>query len=185
MDKKSIAKNAYAPYIKESLYCVEIFALVAGLILIIFAAFSVATGINVYIVPVIILSVYAVLDCILNHWLSILSAFERKCDWLECKLTIKAIKTEASWSGHMWESAIKKLYPKAWRVDRYKLICEDVDGKKIVLRSVMRGKKYQIIQDRVFNSLPTECSIMYGRYTKIVMYYKGKDIWTDKLNHMF
>ena len=58
-------------------------------------------------------------------------------------------------------------------------------GKKVILKAVMSGKKYQVIQDRIFHSIPTTATILFGKHTKIIMYYKSADEWTDKLNHMF
>jgi len=101
------------------------------------------------------------------------------------KITIESIIEEASWSGYAFTSVMSKLYPKELRVTRYKLRCKDITGKVVVLRSAMSGKKFQIIQDRLYYSKPTTCSVVYGKKTHIILFYEKKIEWCDVLNHKF
>lgn len=110
---------------------------------------------------------------------------KRKCDWEKQNLVIDKIISEDTWTARLGESVIYKLYPKELHVYRYKLICYNQSGDKVVLRAVMSAKKYWIIQDRIFNSMSTDCIIYYGKLTRIVMMFKNQELWTDKLNHMF
>ena len=182
----SLASKAYAPYYKESLHCFQLFLLVSAIILIVCVTFGVATTINMLYFYVMTEVWYILTDSALNHRLTFLSLYEkRNKKWEELEISIRAIKHELSFSRNGLESVIPKLYPKNLRVGKYKLNCLTNDGKRISLRIVMSGKKYQIIQDRIFNSLPTNCTVLCGKYTKIIIFFKSSEMWTDKLNHMF
>ena len=184
--RKKIAIRSYTPYFKESVYCLVIQVLVTGCLCAVFVGVGVVYQITVWPILIGILIVAWVVELLLNQRLSMVALWElKKLKWNTAAVTILEISEEASWSGHIWESVISKLYPSNQRVGRYKLICQTKTGKKLVLRCIMSGKKWQIIQDRIFDKQSTECSIHYGTHTRIVMLYCSQEDWTDKLNHMF
>lgn len=184
--RKKIALKSYEPYYKESLHCLQVFVLISLLLLIVFIVLYQSIGKIVIFPYLLIESVYLCGDCLLNHRITILSLIERKhLDWDCQNVTIVRICDDYSWSGRMWESVIPQLYPKALSVNRYKIVCETQDKKQLNLRAVMSGKKYQIISNRIYKKLPTNCIVHFGRYSKIIMLYNNSYDWTDKLNHMF
>lgn len=182
----SLASKAYAPYYKESLHCFQVFLLVSAIILIVYVTFGIATTNNTLHFYVMIEVCYILMDSALNHRLTFLSLYEkRNKKWEELEISIREIKDELSFSNHILESVIPKLYSPNLRVGKYKLNCLTKDNQRISLRIVMSGKKYQIIQDRIFKSLPTNCTVICGKYSKIIIFFKSSELWTDKLNHMF
>lgn len=184
--KKKFAKKAYKPYFFEARHCFMIYVLVSLIISVLFIAFSMIYDTNTIPFLVSVLVIYLIADCLLNYRLSFMAMLEMKSlHWNKQELTIVKISKDYAWSGYLWTSVLPKLYPKEQRVDKYKLICKEESGENIVLRSVMSGKKYQIIQDRIFDSMPTKCTIYYGKISKIIMYYKNDEPWTDILNHNF
>lgn len=190
MDLRKLEKNAlkaYQPYYEESSYCIWIYVVVSFVLVAVFLAFGhYAHDSKIMVIGACIIGIYAICEFFANHRLAVAALIEsKKKNWKKQKLTIRKIKTEASWSGHLWESVIPKLYPKGQSVSRYKIICMDENGQKVVLRIVMGGKKYQIIQDRVFQSLDTRCTIYYGAKSKIIIFFESNDVWTDRINHMF
>jgi hypothetical protein len=186
LDKDKISKKAYEPYFREAGHCFANFILISILVAIVFLSITYATGDNVISAALFIVAFYLVLDAIFNYRLSFLAMYEkRKCDWEKQNLVIDKIISEDTWTARLGESVIYKLYPKELHVYRYKLICYNQSGDKVVLRAVMSAKKYRIIQDRIFNSMSTDCIIYYGKLTRIVMMFKNQELWTDKLNHMF
>ena len=186
-DKKSIAIRAYSPYYREALYCLALS--VRDIIVIVLSYFLVffISNMEPWKLYIAILVFYVLAISTIYYRVSILTLFEKKsCKWTVEKLAIQKIVQEASFSNHpCGKRTITKLYPKDVRMDRYKLICQNAEGKRVVLRTAMSGKKFQLIQDRIYYSLPTECKISYGKYSKIVMFYKSKELWTDQLNHLF
>ena len=184
--KLKYAKRAYQPYHKEALHCLQIYILIVLCAVCIFAALSAYANENLLPVFGIFLIICTVLEVVLNHRLSLLAVWElKKQAWDVDELEIQEISEEASWSGYMFVSVIADLYPKNLRVQRYKLKCKTKDGKTICLRAVMGGKKYQIIQDRIFQALPTKCTVHYGRKTHVILWFVNDSPWTDLLNHLF
>ena len=180
------AQKAYRPYRLESIYCIITYVIVVLVLFIVFLAFGYNNKIKMTGIYISIIVVYTICNFFFNHLIHVMTTIEyKKKNWIKQELTICQIKKEASWSGHLWESIIPKLYPKEQLVDRYKIICTDKNGKEVILRSVMGGKKYQIIQDRIYNSLDTKCIIHYGKMSRIIIFFESNNIWTDKINHMF
>ena len=180
-----IRKQMYSPYHKEAMHCFISYILVSLALVVIFLAFSASLSFDYVgtVLPIIVL--YTVLETVLNFRLSLLALFEEKSlKFKKEALSIERISGDHSFSGH-YGSIIPKLYDRKLRVDRYKLICRNEQGKKVALRTVMSGKKYQLLQDRLFNSCDCGCDIIYGKYTKIVLFYGSKELWTDKMNHLF
>ena len=190
-DIKTLQKRAYTPYHKECLYCIGNDIHASGIILILTCVFAYKmddAAINdrtIFFSVIFILIGFAVSECFLNYRLSIISVFERNKAFEKKKVQICQIVEEASWSGHLWTSAISKLYPQSIDAGRYKLICQNDSGERIILRSVMSEKKRRIIAARIFDAKSTKCVVYYGCYSKIVMYYESNEKWTDIINHTF
>ena len=183
LDKK-IFKKAYSPYFKEARYCFIIYLCVSVSVVLFFVCFAAIKQIEVFLFLVPVLIVYALCEFATNYRLIFMIILENA----RCKkqtVIINRIVTEHSWSGHLWNSVLPKLYEKKQLVNRYKLICHDPNGKKVILRCVMSAKKCKFLQNRIFESLSTQCVIVYGKYSKIVICYESNQSWTDQLNHMF
>ena len=183
--RRTISSRAYAPFYKESLYCFRNFVCLFLLLLIVFSVFAYLWGHKFLWFFFVIVVFYVLVDCLLNYRLTFVSMYEnKKCDWVSQELTIKKISKSFSWSSPWYASTMSKLYSKELNFDRYNIICTNNLGEKVVLKTAISGKKYQIIQNRIFENLCTKCYIYYGKYSKIIMFYKNSENWTDQLNHM-
>lgn len=183
--KEKKARDAYRPYFKESMDTLIRSVLIILCILTFSVAFSLVYENYFYLFATFAVFLYVICDCVLNYRLVILALIERKKnEWICEEIEVVRIKDEWVWSGYLWKSRLSKLYPKEMHVGRYKLECKNKEGKKINLRSVMSGKKYQILNDRIFYSRSTKCLVSFGRYTKIIMHYESNEKWTDQLNHI-
>lgn len=182
--RKKLAEKAYEPYFEEAIYCLENYIIACLAVIILFILCSFVFAVNMWPLITLALGILTILECLGNFRLSFLAKLEnRRLLWIKRNLTIIKITEDFSTSTR-WGSILPKLYPKNQRMNRYKLICVDQNQKRYKLRSAMSGKKYQIIQDRLFELKNTSCEIHYGKYSHIIMLYKNHEEWTDKLNHM-
>ena len=171
--KKEDRKKAYAPYQKESLYCLPVDISCVALMIVFFiydekAFFCVTLA-------------WELLWIFLNHRITLLSFGESLfCHWESQELTLLKDKTEASFYARTSDS-IYLLYPENLRVRKYKIICKNNQGKQIVLRSVMSASKAQLLAD----TMPMTCVVLYGRFSHIVFRYQSKEEWAYKCNHKF
>ena len=184
--KKRLSNRAYEPFLLEARYNLITTMAVSFVIIIMFVVFSITKKIDVSTIIFRILVFYFCLELILVYRVSIFVLFERKkCVWNEEKVVIEDIVAYRSLGDSKnGESVISKIYPKRQRFDRYKIVCQKEDGKRLVLRSVMSKKKQRIFCEALFDNKKLECVINYGKFTKIVMRYKGEDPLFDKLNYM-
>lgn len=183
--KKKIASKVYEPYHREASYCLGISVIVITFLILLGVVLSSYVDNNqvfLLFLPMILLYFFA--EIFLNFRISILAFFEkRECNWENQELTILKISEDISFSGK-FHSVIRKLYPKEMEFDRYRIVCEDKNGKKVVLKSAMSNKKRWKIVQRIFEQKSLTCNIYYGKHTQVVMYYKSTEHWTDVLNHM-
>jgi len=78
------------------------------------------------------------------------------------------------------------LYDKKQDVDRYKFICLDSKGKKVVLRAAISYKRKDSLFDALEKTNPLPCSVTYGKFTHIIWHFDNKkDQWADYYNHTF
>ena len=183
--KRKIASISYRPYRKEALHCLGIFICILLTLSIPIALLAYTWDSRILAWFILLTVGYIVVDCILIYRLSLISVYEnKKCDWSIQKLTITKISQEFSWAFHWSADGISRLYPKELHFDKYKVVCKNEMGSRVVLRTAISGKKYQIIQNRLFENLDTTCTIYYGKHSKIIMLYKSNKTWTDQLNSM-
>ena len=184
--KKRLSNRAYEPFLLEARYNLITTIAISFFIIIMFIAFSIDKKIDVSIMIFNVLIFYFCLELALVYRICILVLFERKkCVWNEERVVIKKVKAyQSPCDSKNSESVISKLYPKGQRFDRYKVICQTESGKRLILRTVMSKKKHEIFFDALFDNKELECVIYYGKYTKIVMRYKGEHSCFDKLNYM-
>lgn len=184
--RKRVARVAYEPYTKEATHSLFVYLLVSGLFVLgTVGLFSFGQSVNALYLGASLWAVYTVMEGIMNFrvFFCILSE-RRRSTWLEQELTIIQIKQAFSVSGQWLEgSCIPRLYPKAQRMDAYVLICKNAQEKQVVLRTAISGQKWQILQDRLCDR-PLKCTVRYGAYSRIVMWYLSDDPTTDKLNHL-
>ena len=187
LNKEKLEREAYSPYRKEAQHCFTLFVFSSLLICILSCVLSAIFNRNLMFLFIFALLINSLLECILNFRIAIRIFFEKRmCEWNTSEIIITKVEREYSASGPWLEgSVLPKLYSADQHVDRYKLICMNRKGKKLVLRTVLSLKKYRFIQERIFAELPMECVVHYGKYSKIVMFYQSKEDWCDKLNHMF
>ena len=187
LNKEEFERKAYSPYRKESQHCFSLFVFISLIFCILSCVLSAIFNRNLMFLFIFALLIYSLLECILNFRIAILIFFEKRmCEWNNNEIIITKITKEHSASGPWLEgSALPKLYSADQHVNRYKMICINKKGEKIVLRTVLSIKKYRFIQERIFAELPMECIVHYGKYSKIIMFYQSKEDWCDKLNHIF
>ena len=171
----------YIPYFKESIY--QFFSVSCALIIgiVVLIAVDVVNLMGIVIIAIIVMS----MDLVLNHLVSILAIFDIMFKTNKTSVVhIKKIKVVISFTGK-YDNAITTLYPEEQRVDKYRLICITDDGKKLILRSVMSGKKRQIISDIVRKDGNKSFNITYGRFSHIIISYNGKDDLSKILTRRF
>ena len=183
--KRLFAKRAYAPYRKETLYCLAIdIALSMGILFLGLFMGTVYESDWFIFFYVFVVFAYFVFGCLSRYKISLISIYEnKKCQWEKKTLTVEKIKIAPWGPGHHGENIVHKFYDKKLSVNKYKLICKDEKGKKIVLRTISGAKRIGIISQRIYEGLSTECTVYYGKYTRIAMYYKSDDGWTNPLNY--
>lgn len=196
MDKNDFIKRAYEPYYEESLYALSISIPIYILIFIVLILLKQEVLLIIIFLPYIIFS-----ELILIHRISVFSFIEKQKELTVTKeLTVLDIRQEISWTGK-WESPLRKIYSKEMKVDRYKIICVDSEGKKYILRSAMSGKRWQIFSDAMFiwekrrkgvTATNRKCTrnypvlnITYGKLSRVILYYNGKDDLSYMLNRTF
>ena len=184
--KRFISTRAYEPFLLEARYNLITTMAVSLFIIVIFSVFSITKKIDVSIIIFQVLIFYFCLELTFVYRVSILVLFERKkCIWNEERVFIKKIVAyQTLFDPKNGESVITKLSPKGKNYDRYKVVCRTDNGKRLVFKTVMSKKKQRVICDALDENEKLECVIYYGKYTKIVMRYKGDNPCFDKLNYM-
>lgn len=185
-DKENITQRAYSPYNKMALYALPVTILIVFLSLIGACLLGYILNVSFLFIFLPVALLFITIQILLEYKTPLISLFERKrCEWVTEELTIQKIVKEYDFSSPWYTRTLPKLYSKEQNVDQYKLICRNQAGKRVVLRTAMSAKKYQLLQDRIFSNHSTNCTVSYGKYSKIVMLYRSPDAWTDQLNHMF
>lgn len=134
-------------YYNESIYTAVIdFVAVTIMIVVLFFVAN-KTEFNKWF-GVVIVTFYIILSTILNHTLSLLILYDLKYNVVKTTTaTVLAIKTEASWSGHLWHSVIKDFFPKDKDVQRIKMSLELENGKRLYLRTLMSFERRLLFYD--------------------------------------
>ena len=187
-NKKHFERKVYEPYFKEVSHCFYNDIFLASVLLVLVIVISILISDYYFLILYTkVFVIFLIIEYLFIYHIFFKIIFERrKYDWCNQKVTIIKIVNEYSFSGNRLQGPIiPRLYPAKARVNRYKLICQNEDGKIIRLRSVMSAKKCFVIENRLSKSLSTNCTIYYGKHSKIVMFYKGEEKWTDLLNHIF
>lgn len=177
MNNTTVVNKAYEPYIKEGIFCLFQGVLLAILVLLI--AFASKIYWLLLNIPL-----YFISECYLNFRLPILFLCEKKHAWETRTVEITCVKYENSGTVKYGSgSIISKLYPKEQQVGRYKLICKNQSGKKLILRSVMPWKKYKLLVNRLLKE-PIKCRISYGKLSHVVFKYESDENWARTLNYI-
>ena len=114
---------------------------------------------------------------------SLLSIYEKRCcRYIRKEVRMTAMSDEYSPSGK-YESIIPRLYPAGLRVQRHKIRCLDSDGNKLLLRRAMGGKNAQLLMDEIFNGGESKRTVIYGKYTHIIVSFCDKDDTAFWMNH--
>ena len=180
--KEQELHNAYDPYNREALYSLRLDILIVLCLAILLALFG---ALPKYAAVFWVFPFYFLLELVFNYSLALLGRIESKKQlYASRQVRIQSIAEEYSPSGH-WGSVIPRLYPKQLNVSRSKLICLDDSGKRLRLRSVVSGKKWQALSDGIEAEPQKLRSVTYGKLTHIVISYDDKDELCFQLNHNF
>lgn len=172
MDLNKYEIAHYLPYRKEAMYCFTLDIVIVVVICVLFFVMEIQ-----FYMPVLflILPTYFIIESFFNYRLALLSFFEVcKNSYMSKDVYIVDINIENSASGH-WGSIISKLYPKAVGMERYKIICVDTNNVKLTLRSAMSNKNSQLLTDGIRMTKPLKRTVVFGRYSHIVLKYLDDD----------
>ena len=169
-------QNTYEPYRKESRYCLIIDIVVAVSI----ALLLLLARAEWFIL--LILPVFAVYTFFLNYLPMLRIRKETRGELFEtATLEILGIKETRSAAGY-WGTVLKESYPKALRIEKYKIACRDEKGQKITLQCVMSEQKQEMLREGIDRKQLTACSVTYGKCSHIIQAYDGCGQLTDVLN---
>ncbi len=173
------AQDAYAPYKKEATYSLVIDAVVAlSIVLLFFLA-----GAQWFLLAVVPL--YGLFAYLLNYRTVLRARKEAREELTEMATAdILSIKEHRTLSG-CFGTVMRELYPKSMRAAQHKLICRGEDGTELVLRCVMSERKRQWIQEGIDSGRLWGRALVYGRDTKILLYFTDPGDTADTFNHMF
>ena len=175
--------RAYEPYRKEALYTFVI----SIAVMIVCALVILPWGIDfpkVYIVLGIGYLGILLMEAVSIFRTALLSVIEkhRGC-YVKAEIRMTRLHDEFIPSGK-YASIIPKLYPKELQVEPHKIKCVDADNNKLTLRSAMRAKHAQLLIDEVWNQSEKTRTVLYGKYTHVIVKSCGTDDPAFLLNRM-
>ncbi len=169
-------QNTYAPYRKEAFYCLIIDIVVAVSIVLLLLLARAGWFI------LLILPLFAVCTFFINYLPILRVRKELRGELFETAMfEVLEIKELRSAAGY-WGTVLKESYPKTLRVGKYKIVCRDEKGQRITLQCVMSEQKQQLLRDGIDRKQLTQCSVTYGKYSRIIQAYGGCGQLTDALN---
>lgn len=170
-------KMAYSPYRREALRCLIIDIAVAAAVSVLFFL----VGAQWFLL--ILLPLFFVWESLVNYIWALLSFSEvRGARFETASVELIRVKDEHSASGH-FGSALKELYPKSLHVGRYRILCRDGQGRKIVLRCIMSEEKWQILRDGIDVTGTLPRSVTFGKRSHILLSFNDGDALAEALNH--
>ena len=170
------SQNTYEPYRKEALYCLIIDIVVAVSIVLLLLLARAGWFI------LLILPLFAVCTGFINYLPMLRIRKEMRAELFETAVAeILEIRETRSAAGY-WGTVLRESYPKALHVGKYKILCRDTAGQRITLQCVMSEQKQQLLRDGIDRKQLTQCSVTYGKYSRIIQAYDGCGNLTDALN---
>lgn len=181
-----ILKRAYEPYRNEAKTAL-LWWIILWIIMAIGVVLSFLYGELYSMIATVLLAIYIYIYWRVFHRHLFYPAIEIKFHQCACAdLQIIAIKAENTYSSRGFGNIMPELYDKKLHVDRYKIICRNSSGRKIILRCVMSQKRKLLLLDAIKSSSPLPCSVTYGKFTHIIWHFDNKnDTWADTFNHTF
>ena len=175
LDTKYI-QSAYAPYRKESFYCLIIDIVVAvSIVLLLLLARA-----GWFILP--ILPIFALCTFCVNYLTILRIRREIREDSFETVTAeILGVSEIRSAAGY-WGTILKEIHPKTLKVGRYKLLCRGENGQKTTLQCVMSEPRVQDLRDGIDRGQVTRCTLTYGKYSHILCVCGDRGAWADALN---
>ena len=178
--------RAYEPYRKEALYILIIYALYELGITVFFIPVYFVTGRDpaFFILLPGILLFFAVFAVLVNFRLAILSKIEERRNlYIRKEVEITDLRGESDLYGK-WNNILPKLYPEHLGVDRHKILCIGPDGKKLTLRSAMSLKNAWLLADEIIKETGKKRTVLYGKYTHIIVKYCDGDDTAFRLSRL-
>ncbi len=164
--------RAFSPYRKEALYCLMIDVIITLICSTVCFLIEIQQSAPALFL---IFPAYFIAEIIVNYRLALLSILEVRNQSYVCKeVTVTQIKIEDSASGR-WGSIVPKLYSKSLGVNRYKILCVDANNEKIKLRCAMSRKIVRLLGDSMDASGGLRRTVIFGRYSHIVLKYCDND----------
>lgn len=175
--------RAYEPYRKEAWYTF----VTTTVVMIVCALVILPWGIHVpgvYLVLGIGYLGILLLEAVSIFRTALLSGIEmRRGLYVRVEIRMTSLRDEFIPSGK-YASIIPKLYPKELQVEPHKIKCVGADNNKLTLRSAMRAKHAQLLIDEVWDQPERTRTVLYGKYTHVIVKYCDKDDTAFLLNRM-
>lgn len=170
------SQNTYEPYRKEAFYCLIIDIVVAvSIVLLLLLARA-----GWFIVP--ILPLFALCTFCINYLPMLRVRKESRGEMYETVTAeILEIRETHTAAGY-WGTVLKESYPKALHVGKYKIVCRDTNGQKLILQCVMSEQKQQLLRDGIDRKELSGCAITYGKLSHIIQSYDSCGKLADALN---
>lgn len=173
--------RAYEPYRREALYSF----ITTLLVMLCCTALTIPWGIHnpkLFIIFVVGYLFIQLLAAVFIYRFALFSIIEKRRN-AYIKVSIRIIGISDEWipSGK-YESVMPKLYSKGLKVEPQKIKCMDSDMNKLMLRSAMSAKNAQLLVDEIWNEPGKVRTVLYGKYTHIIVKFCDKDDTSFKLN---
>lgn len=179
--------RAYEPYRKEAIhifasYVLLLFFLTIGYIIVYFLSDLGNPAFHIIWIGVVLF--FFLVAVIINFRLALLSVFEEHRQ-LYIQKEVQIIRLDEDWDFYgKWNNILPKLYPPKTGVNRRKLRCVDSDGNKLILRSALGQKNAQLLLDEIYSKIGNKHTILYGKYTHIIVKFVGNDNTAFRLSRM-